>query len=107
MFCSRYANNEINKLQERALRIVYDDYNSKFVKRFGKDGSFTIHHQNIQTLTIELFKIHNGYSQVSFLDFLHNYNENSSYNLQFQPDFQIPRINTALKGIKSVQYFYQ
>ena len=30
MFCSRSSNNKINKLHERALRIVYDDYNSKF-----------------------------------------------------------------------------
>ena len=30
MFCSRSTNSKINKLHERALRTVYDDYNSKF-----------------------------------------------------------------------------
>ena len=49
-------------------------------------------------------KIHYGFSQVSFLDLLHNYDYNF-YSLRFQPDFQIPRINTTLKGTESVRYF--
>ena len=61
MICSRSVSNEINKLHERALKIVYDDYNSKFEELLTKDGSFTIHHKNIQTLEIELFKIHHGF----------------------------------------------
>ena len=48
MFCSRSANNKINKLHERALRIVYDDYNSKFEELLIKDGSFTIHHKTFR-----------------------------------------------------------
>ena len=35
----------------------------------------------------------------------HNYNENNLDSLQSQPDLQIPRINTSLKGIESVRYF--
>ena len=54
MFFSRTANNKINKLYERALRIVYDDYNSKFEELLTRDVSFFIHHQNIQTLGINL-----------------------------------------------------
>ena len=68
MFFSRSSNNKINKLHERALRIVYDDYNSKFEELLTKDGPFTIHHKNIQTLEKEMFKTHHGFSQVSFLD---------------------------------------
>ena len=37
MFCSRSANNKISKLHERALRIVYDDCNSKLEKLLTKD----------------------------------------------------------------------
>ena len=88
-FCCRSAIYKISKLHERALRLVYDDYNSKFQSFLIKDGSFTIHHQNIQTLAIEIFEIHNGFSQIFFL---------FSY-------FQIPRINTTLIGKESVQYF--
>ena len=52
-----------------------------------------------------MFKIHHGFSQVSFLDLLHNYYENNFYSLWSQPDFQIPRINTNLKGTESVTNF--
>ena len=44
MFCSRSANSKINKLHERALGIVYDDYNAKFEEHSTKDSSFTMHH---------------------------------------------------------------
>ena len=66
MFCSRSANSKINKLHERSLRIIYDDSNSKFEDFLTTDSSFIIHHQNIQTLEIEMFKIHQGFSQISF-----------------------------------------
>ena len=104
MFSSRSSNSKINELQERALRIVYDDYNSKFEELLTKDGSFTMYHKNIQTLEKEMFKIHHGFSQVSFLDLFHNYNYNF-YSLRSQFDIQIPRINTTLKGTESVRYF--
>ena len=104
MFCSRSSNNKISKLHERALRIVYDDYNSKFEELLTKESSFTIHHKNIQTLEKEMFKTHHGFSHISFLDLFHNYNYNF-YSLRSQLDFQIPRINTTLKRTESVRYF--
>ena len=53
MFCSRSCNNKINKLQERELRLVYDDYESPFGFSLNKNKSFSIHHQNIQKLMTE------------------------------------------------------
>ena len=50
MFYNRATNNKINKLHERALRLVYDDYLSAFEGLLEKDNSFTVHHYNIQSL---------------------------------------------------------
>ena len=47
MFYSRTTNNKINKLHERALRPVYDDYVSAFEELLEKDNSFTVYHYNI------------------------------------------------------------
>ena len=57
MFHSRGVNNKINHLQERSLRIVYKDNISSFEDLLKKDRSFTIHHRNIKSLAIELFKV--------------------------------------------------
>ena len=63
MFHSRKSNNKINNLHERALRIVYDDYISSFNELLDKDGSFSVHHNNIQTLAIEIYKVMHNLSE--------------------------------------------
>ena len=62
MFHSRALNNKINRLYEKALRIVYGDFKSKFDELLEKDSYFSIHHRNIQTLAFEIFKFLNGLS---------------------------------------------
>ena len=44
MFHSRRTNKKINRLHERALRIVYDDVVSTFDQLLAMDKSFCIHH---------------------------------------------------------------
>ena len=62
MMHSRTLNNRINKIHERALRLVYKDDVSSFSDLLKKDNSFTIHERNIQSLAIELFKVVNRIS---------------------------------------------
>ena len=59
---SRTLNNKINRLHERALKIVHSDYKSSFNTLLKKDGSFSIHHRNIQSLAIETYKFLHGLS---------------------------------------------
>ena len=59
MFHSRKLNSWVNKLHERALRIVDQDYPSSFTELLNKDNSTTIHNRNIQLLANELFKVKN------------------------------------------------
>ena len=60
MFHSRHTNNKFNRLHERALRIVYNDYESNFEQLLINDKSFCIHHQNIHKLMIEIYKVFNN-----------------------------------------------
>ena len=57
-FHSRHLNNKINNVHEKALRIVYSNYKSTFQELLDKDISFSVHHRNIQTLAIEIYRRH-------------------------------------------------
>ena len=60
MFHRKKLNSRVNKLHERALRIVYEDYASLLIELLKKDNSTTTHNRNIQLLATELFKVKNG-----------------------------------------------
>ena len=62
IFHSRELNRRINRIHERALRVVYSDDLSSFKTLLERDKSFTVHERNIQTLAIEMFKVANGLS---------------------------------------------
>ena len=103
MFHSRTTNNKINKLHERTLRLVYNDYTTPFVELLDKDNSFSIHHSNIQSLAIELYKIVNDLSEGTFKDIF-----NQSYDgprLRSQTDICRPLIRSELNGKNSIRYY--
>ena len=58
MFCGRKSNNRINHLHERVLRIVYND-NQSSSNLLRKDRSVSIHHRNIRSFGIEIYKVKN------------------------------------------------
>ena len=57
MFCSRKSNNRINRLHERSLRIVNNDYESTYEELLSHNNCFSIHHQNVHRLAAEIYKV--------------------------------------------------
>ena len=53
MFHGRQVN-KINRLHERALRMIYEDSTSSFDTLLEKDMSFSVHDRNIQQLALEM-----------------------------------------------------
>ena len=81
MFHGRKTNYKINRLQEQVLKLIYNDHISNFKELLSKDGTFTVHEQNIQNLAIEIFK---------------------ALNDLFTPDFsELFQLNESLYGLKS------
>ena len=105
MFHSHKTNYKINKLQEQALRLIHNDHISSFKELLSKDGTFTIHEQNIQNLAIEMFKALNDLSTPDFSE-LFQLNE-SLYGLRSNGPQKlcIPNINSVRFGKGSIQYF--
>ena len=91
MFHSRSLNSKINRLHKRALRLVYNDFASTFDELLEKDGSFTVHHSNIQVIAIELHKIIHGTSTSGLGDLL---SRNNNTQLRSRNEFSIPRVRT-------------
>ena len=59
MFCFRQSNNLINKVHERALKLIYQgNYNFKVLLE--KQHDFSIHQRSLQVLMTEIYKIVNG-----------------------------------------------
>ena len=72
---------KINGVQERTLKLIYNDHISSFKELLPKDGTYTIHEQNIQNLAIEMLKALNDLST---------------------PDFsELFQLNESLYGLKS------
>ena len=74
--CHSHANNgKINTLQERCFRIIYSDKQSSFETLLEKDGSVSIHNQNLQILSTEMYKIKNDLSPIIVAELFEQRNE--------------------------------
>ena len=100
MFHRRQINTKINKLYERALRIVYNDTIISFEELLVKDKMFTINHQNIKSLAIEMYKAVNNLPGGNLSDFFVRNDHN--YNLRSKSELTVPSINTVFKGQNSI-----
>ena len=74
-------NNKINRLHERSLRIVYSDQSSTFEELLERDKTFSIHHKNIPSLAIEIYKFVNDLSP-DIMDNVFHLKENNRYSLR-------------------------
>ena len=102
MFHSRHLNNKINRIHERALRIVYKDYESNFNTLLGKDNSVSIHAKNLQILMIEMFKTKENmnphFMKEIFCERI------VTYNLRNNNEFLLPRVRTTSYGSETIKY---
>ena len=102
MFHSRQLNNKINKLHERALRLVYKNPNLCFQELLNLDNSFCIHHRNLQKLTIEMYKVKNKICPPLFQEIFPTHE--NSYNLRNNRCWQTINIRTEGFGTETLLF---
>ena len=103
MCCNRYLNAKTNRLHERCLWIVYNDKKSSFNELLVKDGSAFIHHQNLQKLADDMFKVLRGLSP-EILNELFQFREQVPYQLRQRFQFQICWVHSVFSGAESLNF---
>ena len=102
MFHNRTLNSKIDKLQERALRIVYQDNVSSFEELLKKDNSARVHQRNLKTLATEIYKIKNNLSPQIIQDIFPQ--EKKIYTLRNKNHLTLSNSKSVSYGIESLRY---
>ena len=101
IFCFRQSNNLINKVHERALKLIYQD-DCNFEVLLEKQHNFSIHQRNLQVLMTEIYKILNGIAP-SIMNSLFTFCLNQ-HNLKNFQELSTEKRNTVNYGPKTVTY---
>ena len=99
---SRQLNNRINRIHERALRIVYKDYNLSFEELLKKSGSVKIHHRNLQILVTEIYKVINNLSPILMKEVFTI--KDINYNLRSDVNFTSHNIRSVHYGTETISF---
>ena len=75
--------------------MIYNDQVSSFQERHDKDNYFYVHHVNIPSLAIEMFKVINNIT-ATIIDDLFTTCHN--YNLRSKSKFVVPSVRTVRNG---------
>ena len=89
---SRKLNKKINKVHERALRIVYGDHKTKFSEHLNIDKSVNRRQRNLQYLLIEIYKVKKGISPARMNE-IFQFFENPVYELR--SGVHLPNTNSS------------
>ena len=98
-FCSKAATKKIEKIQERCLRIIQNDYQSSYETLLQKSKTTTMEIKRLRTLAIEVYKTLNDLNPEFMKELFHNSEllNHRNHNLY------VPHRNTVRFGDKSLR----
>ena len=102
-FCGKQHNGKIEKIQERALRILYDDYESECNELLDKTGAISMLQYRLICIMLEVFKSKYNWSPLYIQDMFEI--KNSSYSMRDSSKLVQPKRNTTIFGLRSFTYF--
>ena len=68
MFTSRYLNNALNRIHERAFRLIYNGYELPFDRILEDNKQKSTHQKDIESLAIEICKFQAGLTPLIMKD---------------------------------------
>ena len=101
-FCNQGSVQKMERIQERALRFIYDDYISPYQNLLSKSNFPSLHIRRLKTMALEAYKILHKQSPVYLHDLLVR-NENK-ITFRYNNQVIIPRVRTTTHGLNSFRY---
>jgi hypothetical protein len=92
-FCSEKNTKKIEKIQERALRFIYEDYENTYENLLNKSKLPSLKIRRLRTITVETFKIIHKQSPSYLHDLISI--KNQKYNFRHQDKAVLPRVRTT------------
>ena len=102
LFCSKVANNEINRTHKRALRTLYRYYESTSEELLDRDDIKTTHKKNLQYLMVEIYNSMNHLNPEYMWDFF--VKKDVPYNLRTKEQCKLPSVSSQRYGINSLSF---
>ena len=101
-FCGEGNLIKLEKIQERALRFVYDDHTSSYEILIQRSKLPELHVRRLRTMALETYKILNKQGPTYLHDLVSL--KNSEYSFRYTNIVNIPRPRTTRYGLKSFRY---
>ena len=101
-FCGNGSIHKMEKIQERALRFVFNDYTSEYKDMLQRNGESTLYLKRVRIMAQEVYKAINNQSPKYVKELLSE--RNSRYSNRRPLDLYIPRVNQEKFGYKSYTF---
>jgi hypothetical protein len=101
-FCGESNTKKLEKIQERALRFIYNNSDSSYENLLEQSQLPSLRLRRLRSMAIEVFKIINKQTPVYLHDLVTI--KKSSYSFGYNNTVNIPRVKTTSYGLHSLRY---
>ena len=101
-FFSLSSRNKMEKVQERALRFINNDFTSFFQDLLSSTSTIPLHVRRMKQMATEVFKIVTDMPPEYIIDLITI--QNSSYNFRRENQVSIPQVKNTRYGLRSFRH---
>ena len=107
MFSSAKSLNKVEFLQKRALRLLYDNYDSSYESLLKLAEKSTMNVTGLRSLCTDIFKTLNNINPVFMNEIFELRKTKRAVRNQYKLNLEVPIINQVTFGAKSIRYLGQ
>ena len=101
-FCGEVETKKLEKIQERALRFIYEDHVSSYETLLHKSKMPSLKLRRMRTLALETFRIIHKETPVYLHDIINV--KHNSYSFRYSNLVEIPQVRTTFYGKNSFRF---